>query len=70
MQHRLMNIIRDLVRSEDYVVQKYSKVHPFKAMGRVKVGRTIPVDGDLCCPCRKVTLPWESEQTLNMWSLS
>lgn len=32
-----MDIIRPLVSSEDYVVQKYTKAHPFKAMGRVQV---------------------------------
>lgn len=31
-----MEIIRPVVASEDYVVQKYSKTHPFKAMGRVQ----------------------------------
>ncbi|CAM9515258.1 unnamed protein product [Ectocarpus fasciculatus] len=32
-----MDIVRPLVTSEDYVVQKYTKSHPFKAMGRVQV---------------------------------
>ncbi|CAM9246639.1 unnamed protein product, partial [Ectocarpus sp. 12 AP-2014] len=36
-QARLMDIVRPLVTSEDYVVQKYTKSHPFKAMGRVQV---------------------------------
>eukprot|EP00752_Nemacystus_decipiens_P012225 g10838.t1 len=36
-QARLMDIVRPLVTSEDYVVQKYTKAHPFKAMGRVQV---------------------------------
>lgn len=31
-----MDIVRPLVSSEDYVVQKYTKAHPFKAMGRVQ----------------------------------
>ena len=31
-----MDIVRPLVTSEDYVVQKYTKAHPFKAMGRVQ----------------------------------
>ena len=36
-QARLMDIVRPLVTSEDYVVQKHTKAHPFKAMGRVQV---------------------------------
>ena len=32
-----MDIVRPLVTSEDYVVQKHTKAHPFKAMGRVQV---------------------------------
>lgn len=35
-QARLMDIVRPLVTSEDYVVQKYTKAHPFKAVGRVQ----------------------------------
>ncbi len=31
-----MDIVRPLLTSEDYVVQKYTKAHPFKAMGRVQ----------------------------------
>lgn len=31
-----MDIVRPLVTSEDYVVQKHTKAHPFKAMGRVQ----------------------------------
>lgn len=33
-----MDIVRPLVSSKDYVVQKYTKAHPFKAMGRVQAG--------------------------------
>lgn len=33
-----MEIVRRLVRSQDYVVRKYSKTHPYKALDRVQVG--------------------------------
>lgn len=54
-----MDIVRPLVTSEDYVVQKYTKAHPFKAMGRVQVSasaETSPPFGSTTRYCSTCTI--------------
>ncbi|CAM9620468.1 unnamed protein product, partial [Discosporangium mesarthrocarpum] len=36
-QEKLMQIVRPLVRDKDYLVQKYTKVHLFRAMNRLQI---------------------------------